>query len=61
MMNEKLYYNFTALDNLMDRLWENKLIPGKSSSLSAELATSAILSTQCNHQIKLFLVNFLFW
>ncbi|XP_021236263.1 alpha-L-iduronidase isoform X1 [Numida meleagris] len=28
MMNEKLYYNFTALDNLMDRLWENKLIPG---------------------------------
>ncbi|XP_032297079.1 alpha-L-iduronidase isoform X2 [Coturnix japonica] len=28
MVNEKLYYNFTALDNLMDRLWENKLIPG---------------------------------
>ncbi|XP_052556348.1 alpha-L-iduronidase isoform X2 [Tympanuchus pallidicinctus] len=28
MMNEKLYYNFTALDNLMDRLWENKLTPG---------------------------------
>ncbi|OXB55368.1 hypothetical protein ASZ78_002437 [Callipepla squamata] len=28
MINEKLYYNFTALDNLMDRLWENKLIPG---------------------------------
>ncbi|XP_072216572.1 alpha-L-iduronidase isoform X2 [Excalfactoria chinensis] len=28
MVNEKLYYNFTALDNLMDCLWENKLIPG---------------------------------
>ncbi|POI35167.1 hypothetical protein CIB84_001081, partial [Bambusicola thoracicus] len=28
IMNEKHYYNFTALDNLMDRLWENKLIPG---------------------------------
>ncbi|XP_025905704.1 alpha-L-iduronidase [Nothoprocta perdicaria] len=26
--NGKLHYNFTALDNLMDRLWENKLIPG---------------------------------
>ncbi|XP_057282496.1 alpha-L-iduronidase isoform X1 [Pezoporus wallicus] len=28
MMNGKLHYNFTALDNLMDRLWEYKLIPG---------------------------------
>uniref|UniRef100_U3IXI2 Alpha-L-iduronidase n=2 Tax=Anas platyrhynchos TaxID=8839 RepID=U3IXI2_ANAPP len=28
VMNEKLHYNFTALDNLMDLLWENKLIPG---------------------------------
>ncbi|XP_074788949.1 alpha-L-iduronidase isoform X3 [Athene noctua] len=28
VMNGKLHYNFTALDNLMDRLWENKLIPG---------------------------------
>ncbi|XP_075344582.1 alpha-L-iduronidase isoform X3 [Mycteria americana] len=28
VMNGKLQYNFTALDNLMDRLWENKLIPG---------------------------------
>ncbi|NXX79394.1 IDUA iduronidase, partial [Urocolius indicus] len=27
-MNGKLHCNFTALDNLMDRLWENKLIPG---------------------------------
>ncbi|XP_025954386.1 alpha-L-iduronidase isoform X1 [Dromaius novaehollandiae] len=26
--NGKLHYNFTALDNLMDHLWENKLIPG---------------------------------
>ncbi|KAM8983853.1 alpha-L-iduronidase isoform 3-T3 [Ara ararauna] len=28
VMNGKLHYNFTALDNLMDRLWEYKLIPG---------------------------------
>ncbi|XP_072716094.1 alpha-L-iduronidase isoform X3 [Ciconia boyciana] len=28
VMNGKLQYNFTALDNLMDRLWENKLMPG---------------------------------
>ncbi|XP_074022675.1 alpha-L-iduronidase [Numenius arquata] len=28
VINGKLHYNFTALDNLMDRLWENKLIPG---------------------------------
>ncbi|KAM7077227.1 alpha-L-iduronidase isoform 3-T3 [Ciconia maguari] len=28
VMNGKLQCNFTALDNLMDRLWENKLIPG---------------------------------
>ncbi|NXW18389.1 IDUA iduronidase, partial [Circaetus pectoralis] len=28
VVNGKLHYNFTALDNLMDRLWENKLIPG---------------------------------
>lgn len=40
VMNEKLHYNFTALDNLMDLLWENKLIPGKSSSVSSLLATS---------------------
>ncbi|KAJ7405097.1 Alpha-L-iduronidase [Willisornis vidua] len=26
--NGRLQYNFTALDNLMDRLWENKLVPG---------------------------------
>ncbi|XP_013043752.1 alpha-L-iduronidase isoform X5 [Anser cygnoides] len=29
VMNEKLHYNFTALDNLMDLLWENKLIPDR--------------------------------
>ncbi|KAM9507544.1 alpha-L-iduronidase isoform 3-T3 [Guaruba guarouba] len=28
VMTGKLHYNFTALDNLMDRLWEYKLIPG---------------------------------
>ncbi|NWW46993.1 IDUA iduronidase, partial [Pedionomus torquatus] len=28
VMNGKLHYNFTALDSLMDHLWENKLIPG---------------------------------
>ncbi|XP_051498933.1 alpha-L-iduronidase isoform X2 [Apus apus] len=28
VINGKLHYNFTALDNFMDRLWENKLIPG---------------------------------
>ncbi|XP_032846411.2 alpha-L-iduronidase isoform X3 [Tyto alba] len=28
VVNGKLHYNFTALDSLMDRLWENKLIPG---------------------------------
>ncbi|XP_071587319.1 alpha-L-iduronidase isoform X2 [Heliangelus exortis] len=28
VVNGKLHYNFTALDNLMDRLWENKLVPG---------------------------------
>jgi len=39
-MNGKLHYNFTALDNLMDRLWEYKLIPGKGSSLPPQLATS---------------------
>lgn len=37
MVNGKLNYDFTALDNLMDRLWENKLIPGKGSSLPAQL------------------------
>ncbi|XP_074850655.1 alpha-L-iduronidase isoform X2 [Carettochelys insculpta] len=26
--NGKLHYNFTRLDNLMDLLWKNKLIPG---------------------------------
>ncbi|XP_037758171.1 alpha-L-iduronidase isoform X6 [Chelonia mydas] len=26
--NGKLHYNFTSLDNLMDLLWKNKLIPG---------------------------------
>lgn len=60
MMNEKLYYNFTALDNLMDRLWENKLTPGKSNSLPPELGSSAVLSTLCNHQIELLLGNILF-
>lgn len=39
-MNRKLHYNFTALDNLMDCLWENKLIPGKGNSLPSQLATS---------------------
>ncbi|KAM6226921.1 alpha-L-iduronidase isoform 4-T4 [Spheniscus humboldti] len=29
VMNGELHYNFTALDNLMDRLWENKLIPDR--------------------------------
>ncbi|XP_053887979.1 alpha-L-iduronidase [Malaclemys terrapin pileata] len=28
MTNGKLHYNFTSLDNLMDLLWKNKLIPG---------------------------------
>ncbi|XP_030368687.1 alpha-L-iduronidase isoform X3 [Strigops habroptila] len=28
VMNGELHYNFTVLDNLMDRLWEYKLIPG---------------------------------
>ncbi|XP_061875102.1 alpha-L-iduronidase isoform X3 [Colius striatus] len=28
VMNGKLHCNFTALDNLMDCLWKNKLIPG---------------------------------
>ncbi|OPJ61973.1 alpha-L-iduronidase isoform D [Patagioenas fasciata monilis] len=28
VMNGELHYNFTALDDLMDHLWENKLIPG---------------------------------
>lgn len=39
-MNGELHYNFSALDNLMDHLWENKLIPGKQSSLPPQLATS---------------------
>lgn len=38
-MNGKLHYNFTALDNLMDRLWEYKLIPGKDSSIHSQLVT----------------------
>ncbi|XP_014435043.2 alpha-L-iduronidase isoform X1 [Pelodiscus sinensis] len=28
MTDGKLHYNFTSLDNLMDLLWKNKLIPG---------------------------------
>ncbi|NWU89531.1 IDUA iduronidase, partial [Upupa epops] len=28
VMDGKFHYNFTALDNLIDHLWENKLIPG---------------------------------
>lgn len=45
-MNGELHYNFTALDNLMDHLWENKLIPGKHSSLPPQLATS--VCSYCN-------------
>lgn len=55
VMNEKLHYNFTALDNLMDLLWENKLIPGKSSSVSSSHVCLTIL---CNHQIEPLLVSF---
>ncbi|XP_056369113.1 alpha-L-iduronidase isoform X2 [Oenanthe melanoleuca] len=29
IVNGKVNYNFTALDNYMDRLWENKLIPDR--------------------------------
>ncbi|XP_071658490.1 alpha-L-iduronidase isoform X5 [Patagioenas fasciata] len=29
VMNGELHYNFTALDDLMDHLWENKLIPDR--------------------------------
>lgn len=55
MVNGKLHYNFTALDNLMDRLWENKLIPGKGSSIPPQLATSVC---PCCAIIRKFLETF---
>lgn len=54
-MNGKFQYNFTALDNLMDHLWENKLIPGKGSSLPSQLAPAVC---PCCAIIRKFIESF---